>query len=41
LKGGVEKLLNELLEPMRRDFETPENIKLIAEAYPAPSKSKK
>ncbi len=40
LKGGIEKALNELLEPMRRDFETPEMIKLIKEAYP-PEKLKK
>jgi tyrosyl-tRNA synthetase len=40
LKDGVEKLLNKLLEPMRRDFQTPENLKLIAEAYPV-EKAKK
>lgn len=40
LKSGVEKQLNRLLEPMRRDFQTPENLKLIAEAYPV-EKTKK
>lgn len=34
LKGGIEKQLNALLAPMRKDFETPEMVKLISEAYP-------
>jgi len=38
LKSGVEKQLNALLQPIREDFETPGNVKLIAEAYPAPVK---
>jgi tyrosyl-tRNA synthetase len=38
LKGGIEKLLNALLAPIRTDFEKPELVKLIAEAYPAPVK---
>ncbi|ESO10885.1 hypothetical protein HELRODRAFT_97098 [Helobdella robusta] len=35
LKGAIEKYLNVLLEPIRKDFTTPENIKLIQQAYPA------
>jgi len=38
LKGGIEKLLNALLAPIRTDFEKPEYVKLVAEAYPAPTK---
>lgn len=40
LKGGVEKMINDLLEPIRREFETPEMVKLIAEAYPVEKKKK-
>jgi tyrosyl-tRNA synthetase len=40
LKGGVEKMINDLLEPIRKDFETPENVKLTAEAYPVEKKKK-
>lgn len=41
LKDGVEKLLNVLLEPLRRDFETSENKKLTEEAYPVLKDKKK
>ena len=34
LKTAVAKYLNELLEPVRKEFETPENKKLISQAYP-------
>jgi tyrosyl-tRNA synthetase len=40
LKGGVEKLINDLLTPIRTDFETPENVKLTQEAYPVEKKKK-
>merc|ERR1712168_1460818 len=40
LKSAVEKYLNQLLEPVRRKFETPEMKKLIATAYPPPAKVK-
>ena len=40
LKAGVEKMINDLLEPIRRDFETPENLKLTVEAYPVEKKKK-
>ena len=41
LKNGVEKLLNDLLEPLRKEFEKPENKKLTAEAYPVENAKKK
>lgn len=41
LKDGVEKLLNKLLEPLRRDFESKDNLKLIEEAYPVVKDKKK
>lgn len=41
LKDGVAKLLNTLLEPIRKEFEKPENKVLIAEAYPVVSDKKK
>jgi len=41
LKSGVEIKLNELLEPIRQIFQQPELVKLIADAYPAPSKNAK
>ena len=40
LKDGIEKLLNSLLEPLRQDFDTPENKKLTEEAYPILKKKK-
>jgi len=40
LKSAVEKYLNQLLEPVRKKFETPELKKLTAAAYPPPSKVK-
>jgi len=40
LKNGVEKNLNALLQPIREIFESPENVKLVAEAYPPPVKEK-
>ncbi len=40
LKEGIEKLLNKLLEPLRLDFDTPENKKLTDEAYPVLKKKK-
>ena len=36
----MEKYLNQLLEPVRKKFETPELKKLTAAAYPPPSKVK-
>lgn len=41
LKGGVEALLNALLEPIRKEFELPDNVKLIQDAYPVAGKKKK
>jgi len=41
LKSGVEIKLNELLEPIRQIFQQPELVKLINDAYPAPSKNVK
>lgn len=41
LKDGVTVLLNKLLEPLRQDFETPENKKLTEQAYPPESKKKR
>lgn len=41
LKSGVEALLNGLLEPVRKEFEDPDNVKLVAEAYPSAAKKKK
>ena len=41
LKSGVEDLLNGLLEPVRKEFEDPDNVKLVAEAYPSAAKKKK
>ena len=38
LKSTVEKYLNRLLEPIRKKFEAPELQKLVANAYPPPSK---
>jgi tyrosyl-tRNA synthetase len=40
LKGGVEKYLNELLEPIRKEFEDPELKKLTSQAYPPAEKEK-
>jgi tyrosyl-tRNA synthetase len=40
LKAGVEKMINDLLAPIRKDFESPENIKLTEEAYPVEKKKK-
>lgn len=40
LKMGVEKMINDLLEPIRRDFDTPDNVKLTQEAYPVEKKKK-
>lgn len=39
LKASVEVALNELLEPIRKKFESPELRKLTSEAYPDPSKT--
>lgn len=41
LKEGVVAILNALLDPIRKDFETPENRKLTELAYPVDSKKKK
>ncbi|XP_050390813.1 tyrosine--tRNA ligase, cytoplasmic [Patella vulgata] len=38
LKLSVQKALNKLLEPIRKDFEKPELKTLIAQAYPPPPK---
>ena len=38
LKSSVEKYLNRLLAPIRKKFEAPELQKLVAKAYPPPSK---
>lgn len=40
LKASVEVALNELLEPIRKKFESPELRKLTSNAYPDPSKTK-
>jgi len=40
LKGAVEKYLNQLLDPVRKKFESPELQKLTAAAYPPPAKVK-
>lgn len=40
LKSGIEKNLNALLQPIRESFESPEMVKLVAEAYPPPVKEK-
>ena len=41
LKDGINKLLDDLLEPLRKDFTTPENKKLVEEAYPVEKDVKK
>ncbi len=38
LKAAVEVYLNELLDPVRKEFDTPELKKLTREAYPPPKK---
>ncbi|XP_030644899.1 tyrosine--tRNA ligase, cytoplasmic [Chanos chanos] len=40
LKASVEVALNQLLDPIRKKFETAELKKLTSAAYPAPSKNK-
>nr|BAN20989.1 tyrosyl-tRNA synthetase [Riptortus pedestris] len=40
LKGAVETYINRLLEPIRKAFDTPDLKKLVAKAYPPPSKNK-
>ncbi|XP_075160705.1 tyrosyl-tRNA synthetase [Haematobia irritans] len=40
LKAAVEKYINKLLEPIRKEFEKPELQKLCAAAYPPPAKTK-
>ncbi|XP_061192418.1 tyrosine--tRNA ligase, cytoplasmic-like [Saccostrea echinata] len=40
LKVAVEGYLNELLEPIRKEFESAENKKLVAQAYPVEKKKK-
>uniref|UniRef100_A0A8D3C1C3 Tyrosine--tRNA ligase n=1 Tax=Scophthalmus maximus TaxID=52904 RepID=A0A8D3C1C3_SCOMX len=40
LKASVEVALNQLLEPIRKKFESPELRKLTNSAYPGPSKTK-
>nr|XP_022290160.1 tyrosine--tRNA ligase, cytoplasmic-like [Crassostrea virginica]XP_022290161.1 tyrosine--tRNA ligase, cytoplasmic-like [Crassostrea virginica] len=40
LKAAVEGYLNELLEPIRKEFESAENKKLVAQAYPVEKKKK-
>merc|ERR1712088_219541 len=40
LKAAVERYMNELLDPVRKKFETPEMKKLINGAYPPPLKIK-
>lgn len=40
LKSAVERYMNDLLEPVRKKFETPEMKKLINGAYPPPAKVK-
>lgn len=39
LKASVEVALNELLEPIRKKFQSPELRKLTNSAYPDPSKT--
>ncbi len=39
LKNTVEKYLNKLMDPVRREFESNEMKKLVSQAYPAASKS--
>jgi tyrosyl-tRNA synthetase len=41
LKAGVEKKINELLEPLRKEMSLPENLKLIEAAYPVEKDKKK
>ena len=41
LKSNVERYLNTLLEPIRKKFESPELKKLVSQAYPQESASKK
>ncbi|XP_007902443.1 tyrosine--tRNA ligase, cytoplasmic [Callorhinchus milii] len=40
LKSSVEVALNKLLDPIRKTFQTPEMLKLLRAAYPAPTKQK-
>jgi len=40
LKSAVEKYLNQLMDPVRKTFESPELKKLVAAAYPPPAKAK-
>merc|ERR1712226_1389779 len=40
LKSAVERYMNDLLDPVRRKFETPDMKKLINSAYPPPAKVK-
>jgi len=40
LKASVERYMNDLLDPVRRKFETPDMKKLINSAYPPPTKVK-
>merc|ERR1711936_859246 len=40
LKASVERYMNDLLDPVRRKFETPDMKKLINSAYPPPAKVK-
>jgi len=40
LKSSVERYMNNLLDPVRKKFETPEMKKLINSAYPPPTKIK-
>jgi len=40
LKAGVIDCLNSLLEPIRKEFETPENKKIVEAAYPVVKKKK-
>lgn len=39
LKASVEAALNQLLEPIRKKFQSPELRKLTNSAYPDPSKT--
>jgi tyrosyl-tRNA synthetase len=41
LKASVETYINRLLEPIRKTFQTTEMKKLVATAYPPPSKNSK
>lgn len=36
LKAAVENYLNQLLDPIRKKFDSPEMRKLVESAYPAP-----